>query len=72
MAHNTIVHPTTGFTPFYLMFGQQVKLPVEFMYGAPETEIMPLPQYAMALKASLGEPYARVRERTARMPEGAL
>ena len=39
------------------------------MYGAPETETMPPSQYAMTLKASLGEAYARVRERTARQLE---
>ena len=66
MAYNTSVHPTTGFTPFYLMFGRQAKLLVELMYGALETEIMPPSQYPMTLKASLGEAYARVRERTAR------
>ena len=69
MAYNTSVHPTTGFTPFYLMFGWQAKLPVELMYGAPETETMPPSQYAMTLKASLGEAYARVRERTAQQLE---
>ena len=69
MAYNTSVHPTTGFTPFYLMFGQQAKLPVELMYGTPETETMPPSQYAMTLKASPGEAYARVRERTARQLE---
>ena len=69
MAYNTSVLPTTGFMPFYLMFGRQAKLPVELMYGAPETETMPPSQYAMTLKASLGEAYAKVRERTARQLE---
>ena len=55
-----------GFTPFYLMFGRQMKLLVELMYGAPEAETMPPSQYAMTLKASLREAYA---ERTARKLE---
>ena len=45
MVYNTSVHPTTGFTPFYLMFGRQAKLPVELMYGTPETKTMPPSQY---------------------------
>ena len=31
MEYNTSLHPTTGFTPFYLMFGHQAKLPVELL-----------------------------------------
>ena len=45
MVYNTSFHPTTGFTPFYLMFGRQAKLPVELMYGTPETKTMPPSQY---------------------------
>ena len=29
MAYNTSIHPTTGFTPFFLMYGRQAKLPVD-------------------------------------------
>ena len=49
---------------YAFMFGMQAKLPVELTYGAPETETLLLSQYAMTVKASLGEAYARVRERT--------
>ena len=37
MAYNTSINPTTGFSPFFLMFGQQVNMPVDLMYGGPPT-----------------------------------
>ena len=69
MAYNTSLHPTTGFTPFYLMFGRQAKLPVELLYGTPERDEVPQSQYATDLKASLEEAYQQVREKSARKLE---
>ena len=64
MAYNTSIHPTTGFTPFYLMFGRQAKLPVELMYGMPEPEPQSGTAYATQLKPSLTEAYEMVRVKT--------
>ena len=66
MAYNTSLHPTTGFTPFYLMFGHQAKLPVELMYGVPEKDVVPQSQYALDLKTSLEKAYEQVREKSSR------
>ena len=38
MAYRTAVHETTGCTPASLMFGRDLKLPIDILYGRPETE----------------------------------
>lgn len=32
-AYNTTTHPSTGMTPYFLMFGREPRLPVDFMLG---------------------------------------
>ena len=37
LAYNTCTHPTTGETPFCLMYGRHAHLPMDLMYGTKST-----------------------------------
>ena len=65
MAYRLSQHETTGASPYSLMFGRELRLPVDLMFGLPETETSPNSnQYALRLRERLEKAYHHTREHT--------
>jgi hypothetical protein len=62
LAYNTSVNPTTGYSPFFLMFGRQVRMPVDIIYGSPNVQTSTVPRYVADLRSNLNAAYECVRK----------
>ena len=63
MAYNSSVQSSTGYTPFYLMFGREAQLPLDILYGTNQpTAVHSMGEYAKQLQNRLLTAYELVRE----------
>ena len=64
-AYNTSVQDTTGYIPFFLMFGREIRMPVDLMHGlSPGTvsDVTSLSTYVQQLQSKLTAAYTFVHQ----------
>ena len=60
-AYRTSVHSSTSNSPSLLMFGRELVLPLDIMYGSPSNVCPDYPLYVQQLQASLQSAFAMAR-----------
>jgi len=60
-AYNTSTHISTGYTPFYMNYGREAKIPADIIYGTPVEQPQTHSQYASNLRQSLEKAYSQAR-----------
>ena len=61
-AMNSSVNRTTGFTPFYLMFGREPHIPLHTIVGLPQPEALDPQDFVKTHMMAMNRVLAKVRE----------
>ena len=64
LAYRTSVQEMTGATPFSLMFGRSVQLPIDLEFNLPVVTYNSLSQYQKQLREQVQQSYNTVRQHT--------
>lgn len=69
-AYNCCIHQSTGYSPFFLFFGRQPRLPVDLAFGLPIGKKTPnLTQYVKDIKENLKQAYDQASKAMQRSAE---
>lgn len=63
LAYRSSIQETTRFTPHFLMFGREVRLPIDAVFGRPEPQTSESTEWARHLRESLDTAYKTVRQK---------
>ncbi len=63
MAYRASTHESTGFTPFRLVFGREIHLPIDVMFGSAHEFDLEVVPYVRELRARMTDAFTMVRER---------